>query len=113
VAKSKDINKSEEVRKVLQEQPDLKARQIVDLLAEQGVTVQRSQVYAVMRSLGKSPRKGRPGRRRGRPAGSTSAAASASVASVNPVTIITRIKDLASQVGGMKHLRELMEVLAS
>ena len=93
------VNKSQEIRNLLEENRRMSAGEIVSRLAAKGIEVQPSLVYLVR---GKS-RKGR--RKQGRQR------AAARVAS-NPVVLITKVKDLASQVGGMGHLKQLVEALA-
>lgn len=102
MAKRKNgVNKSEEIRKVLRENPRIKAKEVISTLADRGITVTDTLVYLVKRS-----RRGR--RKKAREAVATVAATGNS----DPLTTIRKIKQLANDVGGLKKLKALVDALS-
>src|SRR5438128_351842 len=91
------VNKSQEIRDLLVENRRMSAGEIVSRLAAKGIEVQPSLVYLV---------RGKGRKKRRKQARQQSAARP-----TNPVVLITKVKDLASQVGGMGHLKQLVEAL--
>jgi len=92
------VNKSDEIRKLLTENARIAPADIVTKLGARGIEVNTSLIYLVRGKMRKKRRK---------QARQQSSAKSAS----NPVVLITKVKDLASQVGGMGQLKQLVEAL--
>jgi hypothetical protein len=93
------VNKSQEIRDLVAENRRISTEEIVSTLAGKGIEVQPSLIYLVR---GKMRRKRRKLARQ----------QSAAKAATNPVVLITKVRDLATQVGGMSHLKQLVEALA-
>src|SRR5262245_55630488 len=93
--------KSAAIRELLERNPDMSAGEVVSTLDGRGIKVHSNLVY-VLRQKMKSGRK----HRKGQPIhASTNSAA-------NPVQLVRGIKELATQAGGMKQLKQLVEVMA-
>ncbi len=93
-------NKSEAIRRVLAEHPKAKSKEIVALLAGQGVKVNATLVYYV-KSRAKHAR--RKQNRAARLSGEMAR---------NPVKLVQRLKEIAGEVGGWKNLRQLVDLVA-
>lgn len=97
------VNKSEAIRKLLDEMPKAPVRDIVSRLAHAGVRVEPSLVYYIrgkQRHLDHKQRRQR-------------AADSAKQAGlVNAVDLILKTRALAKEAGGMHNLKQLVDVLA-
>jgi hypothetical protein len=109
--KTGDVNKSAEIRKLLQDNPTAKASEVIAALKGKGITVATSQFYFV-----KGKVLGRRGRRRKARQMVANVQATmgsnGSVKHTDVVATIQKVKSLALSVGGMKKLRELVEALA-
>jgi fructose-specific phosphotransferase system component IIB len=106
VAKRKvegEVNKSQEIRAILAQNPKTPAKTIVDQLAAKNIKVAANLVYLIKSKEFKRAR-------RARRAEAVEANRKAGIA--NPVEIIRDIRRCAEKAGGMKHLRELVELLA-
>jgi hypothetical protein len=103
MAKKSDVNKSEEIRQLLKENPKMKAKAVVAALAERGISVTEGLVYFI-----KGKAKGRRGRKKRAKAMVAKAAASGSA---DPLATILKIKSLADDVGGIKKLKALIDAL--
>jgi len=104
MARSKNgVNKSEEIRTALKENPKAKSREIIDVLAAKGIKVAPSLVYMV-----KSQMKRKQRRQKRELATTTSKA----LGIANPVDLILRVKALAGEAGGIRRLKQLVDVLA-
>jgi hypothetical protein len=99
----KRSNKSQAVRDVLAQSPKAKSKEIVALLAQKGVRVTPSLVYMVKSKLNRAQRRAK----RARNAEDTRKAGFA-----NPVELVHRVKELAREVGGLRKLKELVDLLA-
>jgi hypothetical protein len=97
------VNKSQAVRDFLAGQPDADTKAVVAGLAEKGVKVAPTLVYFI-----KS--KQRQAKRRAKRA--KVAESSRQTGSKNPVEVVLRVKDLAREVGGIKNLKMLVDLLA-
>jgi hypothetical protein len=72
-------------------------------LSKKGVSATVALVYKVKKDMKKSGRKkAAVARRNGHANG----------AAVTPVRLVVRVKDLANEVGGLKNLKQLVDVLA-
>jgi hypothetical protein len=97
-----EVNKSEAIRQKIREHPRAKSKQIVEMLAKDGIRVQPTLVYYI-RSKRKKKR---------RQKGEQEAAAAPKAPSTNPVGLILKVKDLAAKAGGMRNLKQLVDALA-
>lgn len=94
----RDVNKSDEIRKLIKDKPGIKAKDIVDTLGKGGIKVNPSLVYFVKGQI-----KGAKGRKR----------RIMNAANVNgdAVQTIVRVKQLAGEVGGLDNLKALVDAL--
>src|SRR5436190_20222162 len=98
------VNKSEEVRQQLKADPDMKAKEVVEALAKKGIKVQESTVYFLKGKIS-----GRKGRRK---KAQQVVAKVAATGNTDPVAAILKVRALATDLGGMKKLKALVEVLS-
>jgi hypothetical protein len=97
------VNKSQAVRDVLAGDPKADSKTVIARLAEKGVRVSPTMVYYVRSKLKQASRKARRER---------AAESSRRAGANNPVELVLRVKDLAREVGGIKHLKQLVDLLA-
>jgi hypothetical protein len=102
--KKSDVNKSEEIRQLLRANPKMPVKEIVSTLAGKGIKVADTLVYFV-----KGKMKGRKGRRM---KARQMVANVAATGNTDPVATILKVKHLANEVGGMKKLKALVDVLS-
>src|SRR5262245_25043365 len=102
MAKRKGASKSQAIRDMLAANPKATVREIVDAMAKKGVKVSPNLVY-VLKTKGKAKR--RKMKRQKAVAASTNAGHS------NPVGLIMDVRHLAVKAGGMKRLKELVDIL--
>ena len=102
-SKSNGVNKSQEIRNALKDNPKAKSSEIVALLAAKGIKIAPSLVYMV-----KSHMKRKQRRQRRELATSTSKA----LGIANPVDLILKVKALAGEAGGIRKLKQLVDVMA-
>jgi hypothetical protein len=103
--RSNDVNKSQAIRKVLEQNPNAKAKEVVAILGQRNIQVKPGLVYmqkgrlAQMRShkKQKAARVARAGQKTG---------------SMDPVALIVKVKALAKEAGGLQNLLNLVSVLA-
>jgi hypothetical protein len=101
--KGSDVNKSEEIRQLLKLNPRMKTKAIVAELKSRGIDVHPNQVYII-----KTKR-----RARHRKAAREAAAGEGRRAGISdPVQFVLKIKDLASQAGGIRTFKKLVDALA-
>src|SRR5437879_1931192 len=105
MAKTKGVNKSNEIRQLLAANPRMKAKDIVAALKEKGISATEGLVYYI-----KGKVRGRRGRKR--KAQGMIAKVAATTGSGDALAIILKIKDLANQVGGLKKLKALIDALS-
>src|SRR5262249_7348446 len=94
-------NKSEAVRQLLAEKPDMPVKEVVSTLAAKKIKVTANLVY-FLRAKSKA-KKRRAVRRK----------MAAAMPNGDPLVLIRGIKQLAAQAGGMERLKEYVEELAS
>jgi hypothetical protein len=97
------VNKSQAIRDLFAENPKMDTRAVITRLAEKGVKVTPTMVYYI-RS------KQRLARRQAKRARVEESSRSSGVA--NPVELVLRVKDMAREVGGMRNLKQLVDLLA-
>ena len=97
------VNKSKAIRGVYAETPTADSKTVIARLAERGIRVSPTMVYYVKSKLGQAKRRAKRER---------VAASSEQTAAKNPVEVVLRTKDLAREVGGIKNLKMLVDLLA-
>ncbi len=97
-----DMNKTVAVKEALAKSPKAKASEIVATLAAQGIKVSSAYVYA-LKSKGKAKKRKEKREK--------AIATSNSVGVTDPVELIRQVKELALKAGGLRNLRQLVEVL--
>lgn len=105
MAKSKP-NKSQAIREHFKNNRKASAKEVVDALAKQGITVGENLVYNVKGKI--------KGRRKKRL--KAEAVASKNVRSnshVDPVALVKQARELAHKAGGYKKLKELLDALGN
>jgi len=103
MADGKRVNRSEAVREALAQNPKAGSKEIITLLAAKGVKVSPTLVYYV---------KSKQNQARRRAKRAEVAATSQRTATTNPVELVMRVKQLAGEVGGMRNLKLLVDLLA-
>src|SRR3954464_5721612 len=112
------INKSQAIRDFLTGNPAADTKAVVAGLAEKGVKVAPTLVYFIKSKRRQADRRGQagPGGRAGPPNRRAKrgrvAESSRQTGSRNPVEVVLRVKDLAREVGGIKNLKLLVDLLA-
>lgn len=101
MAKAKP-SKSQAIRDMIAEHPRAKPSEIVKLLADKGVKVSGTLVYAI-KAKGKAKK---------RKVKRQKAMAASRSMNGNPVELIKDVRALADRAGGIRHLKELVEILA-
>lgn len=105
-----DVNKAHEIRELIRKYPDISATEVISTLAGKGITILPTQFY-----FNKGKLSGSKGRRK--KARQMVANVSATMSSDGPpkasdvVATILKVKHLASEVGGLRKLKELVESL--
>ncbi len=101
------VNKSEEIRKLLKEDPRIKASEAIETLRQRGIEVAASLFYFT-----KGKMRGRKGRRRKIQRAVNSVMANGAATSADALTTIRKVKGLANEVGGIKKLLQLVQDLS-
>lgn len=97
------VNKSEAVREALAQNPKAKSKEVVAQLAARGLKVDPTLVYYVRSKQKQAQRQQKRER----------VAASSRLNAVgNPVELVLRVKQLAREVGGIRNLKQLVDLLA-
>lgn len=97
------VNRSQAVRDFLAENPGADSQAIIAGLGGKGIKVTPTMVYYVRSKLRHAKRKDKRDR---------AAAASRLTTARDPVELVSRVKDLAREVGGLKNLKQLVDLLA-
>ena len=97
------MNKSQAVRDFLAGNPTADTKAVVAGLAEKGVKVAPTLVYFIKSKQRQARRRAKRDR---------AAESSRQLGSKNPVVVVLRVKDLAREVGGIKNLKMLVDLLA-
>jgi hypothetical protein len=100
---SESGNRSQAIREAIAEHPHVGSKEIVALLAQKGVKVSPTLVYYVRSKQNQQKRRQKQER---------VAEASQATATANPVQLVLRVKELAREVGGMRTLKQLVDLLA-
>lgn len=96
-------NKSQAIREAFAADPRADSKTVIARVAEKGLTVTPTMVYYIRSKMGQASRKAKRDR---------VAASSRGMAAANPVDLVIRVKDLAREVGGIAHLKQLVDLLA-
>lgn len=96
-------NKSQAIRDVFTENPKAETQAVIDQLAEKGVKVTPTMVYYIRSKQQLARRKEKRAR---------VAESSAKTGAANPVELVLRVKDIAREVGGIRNLKQLVDLLA-
>ena len=102
-ADGKPVNRSEAVREALAQNPKAGSREVISLLATKGVKVSPTLVYYV---------KSKQNQARRRAKRAEVAATSKRTATTDPVELVMRVKQLSAEVGGIRNLKMLVDLLA-
>jgi len=105
--KSGQPSKSDLIRNYFGEHPGAAPKEVSDSLKGQGVTVSLQLISNIKRTLGQTKRRGKPGRKRGRPVGST--AASRGTISVD---VLIEAQKLVKRIGSVEEVRRALDALA-
>lgn len=108
-AKNGEVNKSQAIRDVLSQTPEIKVSEVVATLKEKGIKVTPNLVYFI-----KGKVQGQKGRRRKmrRQVATVMASNNGVATSGDVLSTIKKIKGLAAEVGGLKKLSALVEALS-
>jgi len=98
--KSNGVNKSQAIRDALSENPKAGSKEIVARLAEKGIKVSSTLVYYIKSRARKVKRQQKR------------VAAASMIRTGSAVEVVLRVKTLAREVGGIKQLKQLVDVLA-
>jgi hypothetical protein len=98
----KTPTKADAIRNYLGERPNAKAKEIIAALAAKGIKVSENHVYLI-----KSKSKAR--RRRASRAAAAAAAGRSGIS--NPAEAVLRVRRLAHDLGGLRNLKQLVDVL--
>jgi hypothetical protein len=102
--KKSGVNKSEAIRQLLRAHPEMPVKEIVSTLAAKGIKVADTLVYYIKGKL-----IGRKGRRK--KARQMVLKVATATSNGNPVATILKVKGWAAELGGLKKLKALVDVL--
>ncbi|MCE9561258.1 MAG: hypothetical protein K8U57_04310 [Planctomycetes bacterium] len=97
------VNKSDAIRDYLGTNPKANSKEVVAALGEKGIKVAPSLIYFVKSRASHAKRKARR---------EQMAEGLSKSGVVTPVDLVIRVKNLANEVGGIKNLKKLVDVLA-
>jgi hypothetical protein len=112
-----EVNRSQAIRDLLKEKPDIKANDAVSALAEKGITIKSSLFYIVKGKVAGGKIRRRKNKRKAinliaaSTNGDTVATTPTKVKS-DALATIQKIKGLAAEVGGLRSLKALVEALS-
>ena len=99
------VNKSEMIRQLLRDNPDMPVKEVVSTMAARGLKVTDNLVY-----FQKGKLKGRSSRHQ--KARQLAANVALTTVTADPVAMIRKVKSWANEVGGLKKLKALVDVLS-
>ena len=100
---AQSVNKSEAIRNLFAENPKADTKVVIARLAEKGVKVSPTMVYYIRSKQRLAKRKAKRAQ---------VAESSRKSGAVNPVELVLRVKDIAREVGGIRNLKQLVDLLA-
>ena len=102
-----EVNRSQAIRDLLKEKPDIKANDAVTALAEKGITIKTSLFYIVKGKVAGSKK-----RRRKNTKAAVKIVAASTSGNGDALGVILKIKKLAAELGGIGALKSLVDVLS-
>jgi hypothetical protein len=96
-------NKADMVREILAHNPKATVKEVQKMMAERGLTVSENHVYFIRSKL-----RDQKNRRKRAAAAETTRA----TGMPNPATAVSKVKALARELGGLRNLKQLVDVLA-
>lgn len=103
------VNRSQAIRDVYKAKPDVSVKEVIETLAGKGIRVKPGLVYMIKGRLSTRKR----GRRKGQKSAQKVAKVTAVSTNGDVLGTIKKVKALASEVGGLKKLQALVEVLVA
>lgn len=103
MAKKNGVNKSAEIRAILDKDPKTPAKEIVAALSAKGIKVSQNLIYFIKAKMGARRRKARRQK---------AVATARSGGGSDPVQLVLKVRELAAQAGGIRNLKKLVDVLA-
>ena len=100
---AQSVNKSQAIRDIFAENPKADTKSVIARLGEKGVKVSPTMVYYVRSKQQLARRKAKRAR---------VAESSRKTGTPNPVELVLRVKDMAREVGGIRNLKQLVDLLA-
>jgi hypothetical protein len=97
------VNKTAAVREIFAKNPHTPVKEVVSTLAAQGIKISDNYVYMLKSKLYAKRRKVRR---------EQAVATSNSMGVLDPVDLIREVKNLALRTGGLRNLKQLVDVLA-
>ena len=95
---AKNTGKSQAIRDLLKTNPRMKAKAVVEALAQKGLRVSNNLVYLVKAKMGRGRRK-------------AARAKAASLNGADPLALLRDVRALADRVGGFEKLQELVALM--
>jgi hypothetical protein len=102
-SKGDAVNRSAAIREYLAANPNAPSKTVVAALAEKGIKVAPTLVYFIKSKQSHAKRRAKRAK---------VAESSKLTPSKNPVEVVRQVKDLAREVGGIKNLKMLVDILA-
>jgi hypothetical protein len=96
------VNKSQAIRDFLAGNPDAGTKDVVAGLAEKGIKVAPTLVYFIKSKANQAKRRARRVR----------AEESSRQTTADPVALVRKVRDLGREVGGIRNLKKLVDLLA-
>jgi hypothetical protein len=103
-----EVNKSQAIRELLKEKPGIKGKDAISELAQKGIDVKASLFYLVKGKM--SGRKRR--RRKNQQKAATMLTQGGAGRGSDPLTTIRKVKSLAAEVGGLRSLKAIVDILS-
>ena len=97
------VNKSQAIRDTFAENPKADTRTVIARLADKGIKVSPTMVYYVRSKQHQAQRKAKR---------ALVVESSRKTGAANPVELVLRVKDMAREVGGIRNLKQLVDLLA-
>ena len=94
-----DVNKSDAIREILTKAPNTPVKEVVSALGQRGIKVSSNLVYFIKRKSRREKRQ-------------RAVEASRDAGFANPVELVRGVRQLAEKAGGIRHLKELVDLLA-
>jgi hypothetical protein len=104
--KNEEVNKSEEIRQLLRANPKAGAKEALTNLAQRGISVSENLFYYIKGQL-----KGRKSAKKKAQKAVTKVAEATGAVRSDALATVLKIKALATELGGMKKLKALVDVL--